>query len=190
MHLIEPYLAAYGALALFVIIYLESMGAPVPGETVLIASSTLAAQGEINLGYALLAVFAGAVLGDSTGYAIGRFGGHRLLQRHGSRLGLPPARLDKLEDLFRRRGIYVVMTARFVVVLRQLNGLIAGSVRMPWLSFLPANMVGAALWTLTWGLGPYLIVRVVRPLIEHWKSGQPFGMPGWTWLNSLAGIAT
>ena len=190
MHLIEPYLSSYGALAVFAIIYLESMGAPVPGETVVIASSALAAQGEINLLYALIAVFAGAVLGDSTGYAIGRFGGHRLLQRFGYRVGLTLERLDKLEEVFRRRGVYVVMTARFVVVLRQLNGLIAGSVRMPWFSFLPANMIGAALWTLTWGLGPYLIVRVVRPFIEQWRSGQLTGMPGWAGLNSLIGIAT
>ncbi|PZU88372.1 MAG: DedA family protein [Chelatococcus sp.] len=168
MSFIEPYLAAYGVAALFVVIYLESLGAPVPGETAIIAASALAAEGQFDLPHALVAIFCGAVLGDSTGYAIGRFGGHRLLSRYGPKFRLTPERLDKLEELFRRRGIYIVTTARFVVILRQLNGLVAGSVRMPWLHFLPANIVGAGLWTLAWGVGPYVAIHVVQPLLRQW----------------------
>jgi membrane protein DedA with SNARE-associated domain len=48
MSLVQPYLAAYGAAALFVIIYLESMGAPVPGETAVLAASVLAPQRGIS----------------------------------------------------------------------------------------------------------------------------------------------
>lgn len=164
---LQQFMDAYGPLALFVIIYFESMGAPLPGESIIIASSALAARGDINLTHALVAIFCGAVLGDSTGYAIGWFGGSRLLKRYGSHIGLTSARLNNLETLFRTRGIYIVMTARFVVVLRQLNGLLAGTVHMPWLHFLPANAVGAGLWTLIWGLGPYLITHVASPLLDR-----------------------
>lgn len=165
---IEPYIAAYGVGALFVIIYLESLGAPLPGESAVIAASTLAAAGEISLAHALIAIFAGAVLGDSTGYGIGRYGGHRLLTKYGPRFKLTNERLANLEALFKTRGIYIVMTARFVVILRQFNGIIAGSVRMKWLQFLPANIAGAALWTLAWGAGPYLMINFVRPLMGKW----------------------
>lgn len=170
LHFIQPYLASYGVAALFVIIYLESLGAPVPGETAVIAASALAAEGQFALAHALLAIFCGAVLGDSTGYAIGRFGGRKLLTRYGPRFKLTEARLSRLEGLFETRGFTIVMTARFVVVLRQLNGIIAGAVGMPWLRFLPANAIGALLWTLAWGLGPYLMLHVVQPLISHWRA--------------------
>lgn len=170
MHEIQHYIAAYGSLAVFVVIYLESMGAPLPGETLVIATSALAAHGDIDLTVALIAIFCGAVLGDSTGYAIGHYGGSRLLRRFGSYVKLTPERLDKLEQLFKRRGAYIVATARFVVVLRQLNGLVAGAVHMPWWRFLLANVVGAALWTAAWGLGPYVIGKAAKPVIQHIKS--------------------
>ena len=153
--LIEPYVATYGALAVFVIIYFESLGAPLPGESLLVAVSAIAARGDINLVHALAAAYFGAVLGDSTGYAIGHFGGRPLLLRYGRYIKLTPERLTGLERMFRRNGLWIVMGARFVAILRQLNGLIAGSVAMPWPSFLLANAVGAAAWVLVWGLGAY-----------------------------------
>jgi membrane protein DedA with SNARE-associated domain len=170
MHEIQHYITAYGSLALFVAIYLESMGAPLPGESLVIATSALAAHGDIELAPALAAIFCGAVLGDSTGYAIGTYGGRRLLARFGSFVGLTPERLTRLQKMFARRGFYIVASARFVMVLRQLNGLIAGSVHMPWPRFLVANAIGAALWTAAWGLGPYVVGQAAKPVIQHYKA--------------------
>ena len=170
MHFIEPYIATYGALALFFIVYFESFGAPLPGESALIASSLLALHGTLNIDKVLLAVFIGAVLGDCTGYLIGRYGGRRLILRYGHLVKLTPARLDYFEKLFDRKGIYVVATARFVVLLRQLNGIIAGSMKMNPMHFLAANMVGAAGWTLVWGLGPYMLSGVIAPYAAHLKA--------------------
>jgi membrane protein DedA with SNARE-associated domain len=155
--LIEPYISRYGVGALFVIIYLESLGAPLPGESALIASSVMAATGDISIVQLFLAVWAAALLGDGTGYAIGRIGGRRLLQRYGWLVRLTPERLSGLEELFRRRGAIIVVGARFVVLLRQLNGLVAGSVAMPWRSFLAANVFGAGLWSAVWCFGPYYL---------------------------------
>ncbi len=156
-HFLEPAIRHYGLPALFVIIYLELLGAPVPGESALVASSLLGANGAFPVSALVVVVWAAAVLGDSTGYAIGRFGGRPLLARYGWIVKLTPERLADLEALFRRRGPLIVVGARFVVVLRQLNGIVAGSMGMPWLRFLAANMVGGALWSLLWGLGPYLV---------------------------------
>jgi membrane protein DedA with SNARE-associated domain len=155
LHLIEPWLAAYGAWALFAMIYIESMGAPVPGETGVIAGALLASQGELPIAGVYFAVLAGAILGDSTGYLIGRFGGRRLLQRFGPYIRLTPERLEMIEDRFRKGGVWLVAVARFLPVFRQLNGLIAGSLAMPWHVFLAANAVGAVAWTTVYALGPY-----------------------------------
>lgn len=170
MSFLDPYIAAYGATALFVIVYLESFGAPLPGESALIASSLLALHGTLNIETVLLAVLVGAVLGDCTGYLIGRFGGRRLILRYGHLVKLTPERLEQFEKQFDTKGIYLVATARFVVLLRQLNGIIAGSMKMNPLHFLAANMVGAAGWTLVWGLGPYLLSGALAPYAAHLKT--------------------
>ena len=133
--LIDKYVAAYGAVAIFVVVYLESFGAPLPGETGVIAAGLLAARGDISIVAVFLAVYCGAVLGDCTGYLIGRFGGRRLLERFGPYVKLTPERLAAFEARFARQGFYLVMIARFLPVLRQLNGLLAGSMNMPWHTF-------------------------------------------------------
>ena len=152
---IEPWLKSYGALAIFFIIYVESFGAPVPGETAVIAAALLASHGELSIVAVYIAVLAGAILGDSTGYLIGHFGGRRVLERFGPYIKLTPERLTEIEGNFHRHGIWLVMFARFLPLLRQLNGVVAGSLAMPWHLFLAANAVGAVLWTSLYVLGPY-----------------------------------
>lgn len=154
---IDAYLATYGLLAVFGVIYLESLGLPLPGESGVIASTVLAIHGDFSIFHLLAVVWAAAVLGDSTGYLIGRIGGRPLLQRYGRLVRLTPDRLGKVEDVFRRRGAWIVVGARFVVLLRQLNGLVAGSMGMGWPQFLAANALGGLLWAATWTLGPYYL---------------------------------
>jgi membrane protein DedA with SNARE-associated domain len=152
---IEPMLAAYGAVVIFAVIYLESFGVPLPGESALVASAVLATRGDLSMPAVMAAAWAGAVLGDTTGYAIGRFGGRPLLRRVGPWLGLTGKRFEQLSDLFRRRGTVVVVAARFIVVLRQLNGLVAGTLEMPFRRFVAANVIGSGLWVGVWGGGSY-----------------------------------
>jgi membrane protein DedA with SNARE-associated domain len=160
--LIDKYVAAYGAIAIFVVVYLESFGAPLPGETGVIAAALLAERGDISIVAVFLAVFCGAVLGDSTGYLIGRFGGRRLLEKFGPYVKLTPERLRAFEARFAKQGFYLVMIARFLPVLRQLNGLLAGSMNMPWHRFIAAQMIGALLWTSVYALGPYFFGELFR----------------------------
>jgi membrane protein DedA with SNARE-associated domain len=161
----EPAIATYGVLILAVILYFESFGVPLPGESALIAASLLATRGDLAIGHVFLAAWIGAVLGDSTGYLIGHFGGRALLRRFGYLVKLTPERLASLEAMAQTRGFFLVLTARFVVVLRQLNGLIAGSAGMPWSHFVAANAIGAALWAGVWSLGPYFFADAFRRLM-------------------------
>jgi membrane protein DedA with SNARE-associated domain len=157
LSVIESWVAAYGAVALFVLVYFESFGAPLPGESALIGASVLAARGDLNMAAVVAAAWGGAVLGDATGYLIGRLGGRPLLMRFGARIGLTAERFDVFAGKLLRHGFALVVIARFVVPLRQLNGLIAGAVVMPPVRFAAANMLGAALWVSLWTLGAHLL---------------------------------
>jgi membrane protein DedA with SNARE-associated domain len=158
--LIDRYVATYGAIAIFVVVYLESFGAPLPGETGVIAAALLAVRGDISIVAVFLAVYGGAVLGDLTGYIIGRVGGRRLLVRFGPYVKLTPERLAAIEAQLPYKGFYLVMIARFLPVFRQLNGLIAGSVNMPLPRFMAAQMIGGLLWTCVYALGPYFFTEL------------------------------
>lgn len=143
----------YGALALLVLV--EDFGIPVPGETALIAAAFLAGIGHLNIFLVGVVAFAAAVVGDNIGFAIGHFGGHPLVNRWGKYVLLTPERLTKAERFFNRHGGKMVVIARFVEGLRQLNGIIAGISEMRWPRFLGFNALGAALWVAVWASAGY-----------------------------------
>ncbi len=158
---VQPYLHGYGSAAVALAILLEDFGIPVPGETMLISGAILASKGSLRIEWLLPLAWAGAVIGDNIGFAIGHFGGHRLVVRYGSRFGITAERLGKVEQLFQRYGDYVVIFARFVVLARQLNGIVAGTLEMHWARFLLFNAIGAALWVGFWGLLSYWLGRSI-----------------------------
>jgi membrane protein DedA with SNARE-associated domain len=136
----------------------------------LIAGAVLASQGSLRIVPLMMTAWIAAVLGDNIGYAIGRFGGRQLILRHGRRLGITSERLDRVERIFARFGASVVLFARFFVLLRQLNGLVAGSLGMAWWRFALFNGAGGALWVTAWALGVYALGRDVGHVLP-WVHG-------------------
>lgn len=149
---LQPYLQHYGYFAVFFSIFLEDFGVPLPGETLLIAGALLASRGSFNIVLLLITAVCAAILGDNVGYAIGRFGGRRLVLRYGRHVLITPARLAHAEGFFQSRGAVIVIAARFFEILRQLNGIIAGISGMRWWRFLAYNAAGAILWVCFWGI--------------------------------------
>jgi membrane protein DedA with SNARE-associated domain len=147
---LETFVRDHGAAAVLVVLLFESFGVPLPGESLLLFASALAAQGEMSTPTLVVAAWIGAVLGDNVGYLIGRLAGRAIIERHGQRMGLTAQRLDRVEAVFARYGPATVAGARFVAVLRQLNGVVAGTLRMDWRRFLVFNAIGAALWVGLW----------------------------------------
>ncbi len=145
-----PWIHHYGVAAVFLILTFESLGMPLPGESLLVVAAVLAGRGEISLPGLLFSAWAGAVIGDNIGYQGGRMLGHRLVWRYGEKVGLTAERLNKIETIFVRYGPVTVVFARFLNVLRQLNGVIAGTMQMKWWRFLTFNALGGALWVLAW----------------------------------------
>ncbi len=153
---LAPVLDHYGYLAVGGFITLEDFGIPVPGETILIAAAVYAGAGRLNIAAVGLVAVLAAVAGDNIGYAVGYFGGRALVLRFGRYVGLTSDRLDKAEGFFDRYGGAVVTGARFLEGLRQANGIVAGTIRMPWPRFLAFNALGAALWAGVWASAGYL----------------------------------
>ena len=150
LHSLEPTLNHFGYLAVVGLVLIEDFGVPVPGETVLILAAVYAGTGRLNIVLVGLLGFCGALLGDNIGFAIGHFGGRRLVERYGRYIFLTPERLDKATGFFDRHGGKVIVVARFVEGLRQANGIIAGTTGMHWRRFLTFNAIGAALWVAVW----------------------------------------
>jgi len=163
----EGTLHDWGYLAVGGFLFFEDFGVPLPGETMLIAASLYAGAGHLNVWVVGLVAFAAAVLGDNVGYLIGRKGGRRVIERFGKYVLVTPARLDRAEEFFVRHGGVVVCFARYVEGLRQLNGVIAGTVEMPWKKFLLFNALGAALWVTTWTSLGYLAGNHVETIAHY-----------------------
>jgi membrane protein DedA with SNARE-associated domain len=166
-HHLEGPLADYGYLAVGTFLFLEDFGVPLPGETMLIAASLYAGAGHLNVWAVGIVAFVAAVLGDNVGYLIGRKGGVVLIHRYGKYVFITPERYDKAHAFFQDHGGWVVTVARFFEGLRQLNGVIAGTVGMPWKRFLVFNMLGAALWVGTWTSVGYLAGNHVETIARY-----------------------
>jgi membrane protein DedA with SNARE-associated domain len=161
---LAPFVHQWGTAAVTLILTFESFGAPLPGESLLIFASILAGRGELSLPALMLSAWAGAVMGDNIGYLIGRCLGRAIVLRHGARIGITTERLGRVEAVFARYGPATVAFARFMNVLRQLNGVVAGTLRMDWKRFLAFNALGGALWVITWTLTGYYLGRHVADI--------------------------
>ena len=162
---LEHFIRDYGVAAVTVILALEALGAPLPGETLLVFASVMAGRGDMSLPALLIFAWACSVLGDNIGYGIGRKLGRAAITRYGARIGLTPARFDAVERVFARYGAATVTFARFVNILRQLNGIVAGTLGMEWRRFLAFNSLGAALWVGAWVLGTYFLSEHIAVIV-------------------------
>jgi len=148
----------YGPWIIFGIVALESAGVPLPGETIVVAASLLAATtGQINILTVVLAAAAGAIVGDGIGYIIGRRLGSPFLRRYGRYVHLDDDRLLIGRYLFFQYGSAVVFFGRFIAVLRMFAALLAGANNMPAARFFFFNVTGGICWACLFGFGAYAL---------------------------------
>ncbi|GKY88117.1 hypothetical protein STA1M1_19860 [Sinisalibacter aestuarii] len=179
---VEPFIHQYGLWGLWLDVFLEAMGAPVPGETLLVVAAGLAANGLFDIRAVVLVALIGAVMGDNLGYLIGRTFGRPVVLAKGARFGITHERLARVEHALNARGVIVVVFARFVPLLRQLNGLAAGTAGMHWLRFVIANAIGGALWVGLWSWLAYGLGAHAELLSRFWAWIHPFAwliVPFW-----------
>ena len=149
------------------VVGLESLGIPLPGEIVLVTAALLSSQ-EGHISPVVLGICAstGAVVGDSIGYAIGRKGGRRLLVRLGRTFPkhFGPGHVAAAERSFEKWGMWAVFFGRFVALLRIFAGPLAGVLRMPYWKFLIANVLGGVVWA----GGTTAVIYYVGVVAESW----------------------
>ena len=149
-------ISTYGAWLVGAAIAVESMGIPVPGETMLISAAVYSgASGKLSITHIVLAAIVGAIAGDNAGFWIGRMVGVRWVMRHQSTWPLTPQRLKVGQYLFLRHGGKVVFFGRFVAILRALAAFLAGLNGMEWRRFLLFNLLGAIVWAGGYGIAAY-----------------------------------
>ena len=155
-HTIDGWLSSYGYLVVFLLVGIESIGVPVPGETALIGAALYAGSThKLEIWWVIVVAIGGAILGDNIGFSIGRYGGAKLLLRHGHRIRLHEGRLKIGIWLFRRHGGKVVFWGRFVSILRTWAAFLAGANQMEWGRFLVYNAAGGSLWATLYGVAYY-----------------------------------
>jgi membrane protein DedA with SNARE-associated domain len=121
------------------------LGFVFPGETAAVIGGVLAFEHRVSLAAAIAVVIAGAFIGDSIGYEVGRRWGTKLLSGPLSRW-IKPHHVARAEGLLRRRGGWAVLIGRFTAALRVLMPGIAGTGRMPYRRFAAFNLSGAIAW--------------------------------------------
>ena len=165
LHTLPP-LAVAGVVCL--IIGLESMGIPLPGELTLVTASVMASTGSISPWLVASAAALGAIIGDSIGYAIGRRGGRRMLERLGKRFPkhLGPPHLNRAERTFARWGVWAVFFGRFIALLRILAGPLAGALKVPYPKFLLANAAGGIVWSFGTAFAIYYAGRAAEKYLR------------------------
>src|SRR5919201_1850476 len=157
--------SGYWAVAL--VVMGESLGLPLPGETLLLLGAASAGAGYLEVWGVIMAAAGGAIVGDTLGYALGRWGGRVLLERYGPVLHLKAQHLARAEAFFARYGAKMVFVGRFIAILRTSSALLAGLARLSYPRFLLWNAAGGLLWALTFGwLGA--VCGSQWSLIEHW----------------------
>jgi membrane protein DedA with SNARE-associated domain len=162
-----PAAAVYAVVGL--VIGLESLGIPLPGETrmILVSAALLSSQhGGVDPVILGACASAGAVIGDSIGYAIGRKGGRPLLAWLGRKFPkhFSEGHIATAERSFQKWGMWAVFFGRFVALLRIFAGPLAGVLRMPYWKFLIANVLGG----IVWAGGTTAVIYYVGVVAESW----------------------
>ena len=170
--LIENFLSSVPAWVVYVAVFgfpfaeaAVLLGFVLPGEAAVVFGGVLAGRGGASLVVVLVLAIAGAILGDSVGYVVGRRYGERIQRtRLGRKVGRE--RWEKAEDFLRRRGPVAVFVGRFTALLRAMVPGAAGMARMHYRRFLVFNVLGGLVWASACVLGGWALGSVISTYIS------------------------
>lgn len=152
---------------LFVLVMVESMGVPVPGETALILGGLAANQGKLSIELVIVIAASGAIIGDNIGFEFGRRGGRALLEKPGGRFARQRRQVLAMADpFFAKHGAKAVFLGRWVTGLRFWAALFAGASDMRWRTFFVWNAAGGICWATSVGLAAYFGGKAVEQVIQ------------------------
>ncbi len=154
IHWLQSLLAHQGYWVVFLVVFLNNLCFPVPGDSMLLGGGFLAAKGILFLWAVIAAGTGGCFLGGIGGYWLGERFGRRFLRKN-RWLQITPERVEQMERFFAKFGAKVVFFARFVALLHPVTGLLAGMGKTPFRPFLFYNLAGAFAYSTLYALVGY-----------------------------------
>lgn len=151
-----------GLLGIFLVVFAESgllIGFFLPGDTLLFAAGIFALEGYFSLPLLIIIVALGSILGDNTGYWIGKRMGRKLFERENSTF-FNKKGLERAENFYKKRGPITIIAARFVPIMRTFAPIVAGVAGMDYKKFFFYNVSGGILWA------------IVVPLLGYYLGGM------------------
>jgi len=148
-----------GYTVLFAIVFAETgllIGFFLPGDSLLVTAGLVASAGALNIWWLNVLLIVAAVIGDSTGYAIGRRLGPRLFTRQKSLL-FNPAHVERTRLFYERYGAKTIVIARFVPIVRTFAPVLAGVGEMEYRRFVFYNVAGGVGWVVSMTSAGYLM---------------------------------
>lgn len=158
---------ALGYLGLALLLIAENLFPPIPSEVVLPLAGFVVGRGDLNFYGALAAATAGSTAGALILYAMGRWGGRRLVLRYGRWLRVDRPQLDRAESWFKRWGDPLVLVARVVPVARSIVSIPAGTAKMPLPRFTLLTVIGSAVWNAVL-IGAGVILGANWSTVQNW----------------------
>ncbi|HEY5038666.1 MAG TPA: DedA family protein [bacterium] len=152
----QSLLGNYGYWAIFLVLFLNNFGLPIPANTLLLGAGFLVGKGDFSFWPTVGTATGACFMGTNCGYWLGRRYARHLLEKiHWLRL--THERVRHMEHFFKRYGSKGVFFARFVGLLHPVIGILAGMGKTPGRSFLFYNLAGSAAYALLYTLaGDYL----------------------------------
>lgn len=166
----SQWIADYGYLAVFLIVFMETAGIPLPGEITLILAGVAAHRGTLDPATLIVVGSLAAILGDNVGYLIGRYGGRKIVLRL-AHFGHVDSMLGWGERFFQQHGGKTVFLARWTAGLRIFGAWIAGMTHMPWKTFFLWNALGGITWVTATVLAGYFFSGSVERIEEYFGKG-------------------
>ena len=167
LHDLLPHIPHYGYVLVFIVAFLNNLGFPLPGETVLLGAGFVLGKTADSLWEPVLAGTAACFLGGTGAFGLGRRLGHGGLEKI-RWLHLIPQRMKWPEQFFKRHGAKTVFIARFIFLFPPvLVNLLAGMAKIPWRTFLFYNLTGSAAYSITYILIGYFFGKKWK-LFEAW----------------------
>lgn len=166
---IDSILQSGGLLAVGLIIFAEGgllAGFFLPGDTLLLSAGYFASTGRLPLGWLLLVVVLSGIIGDNTGYEIGKRAGKRLFRKPESTF-FHPDQLRRAEAFYEKHGVKTVLFARFIPIVRTFAPVVAGASSMPRRLFATFNALGVFLWGASITMLGYILGRIIGERVTN-----------------------